>query len=154
MLMAAVDDEIVTLRLARDRFRDRRIEQAVALRCAQRRAQVGGIFLTEPHVKRAGAGYADAIARFAKIVGEGSNETEAAASLGNAHEAGPPAGLVVDVFQRVTLSQPRSNDGQRQVLVKPPLADVAKRHHLDEREVHAASMRPLHEFADLVLVDT
>jgi hypothetical protein len=45
-LMAAVDDEIVALGLARDRFRYGGIEQVVAFGGAQRGAQIGGVFLT------------------------------------------------------------------------------------------------------------
>ena len=62
-LMAAVDDEIVALGLARDRLVDRGIEQVVAFRGAQRRAQVGGVLLAEAHIERAGAGDAHAVAR-------------------------------------------------------------------------------------------
>ena len=48
--MAPVDDEIVALGLARNRFRDRRIEQIVAFGRAQRGAQIGGVFLAEAHM--------------------------------------------------------------------------------------------------------
>src|SRR6185312_13756964 len=44
-LMAPVDDEIVALGLARDRLGDRGIEEIVAFGCAQRSAQIGGVFL-------------------------------------------------------------------------------------------------------------
>src|ERR671935_1317453 len=69
-LVAAVDDEIVALGLARDRLRDGCIEEIVAFRGAQRGAQIGGVFLTETHVERARASHPHAIAGFAEIVGE------------------------------------------------------------------------------------
>src|SRR5882757_2880986 len=61
-LGAAVDDEVVALRLAQDRGVDRGVDEIVALGGAQRRAQVGGVFLPEAHIKRAGAGEPHAIA--------------------------------------------------------------------------------------------
>src|SRR5438552_10831054 len=54
-LVAAVDDEIVALGLARDRFLDRGLDQLVGFGGAQRRAQVGGVLLAEAHIERAGA---------------------------------------------------------------------------------------------------
>ena len=45
--MAAVDDEVVALGLARDRLADRLAERLVGLAGPERRAQVGGIVLTE-----------------------------------------------------------------------------------------------------------
>ena len=61
-LVAAVDDEIVALGLAGDRFVDGRVQEIVAFGSAQRLAQIGGILLAEAHVERAGAGDAHAIA--------------------------------------------------------------------------------------------
>ena len=79
--VAAVDDEVVALGLARDRLGDRPVEQLVALGGAQRRAQVGGVLLAEAHIERAGAGQPHAVAAFAEIVGERRDEAQ------------PPAGL-------------------------------------------------------------
>ncbi len=67
----ALDQEIVAPGLARDRRVDRVLERRVALRAAQRRAQIGGVVLAQAHVKRAGAGDAHAVAALAEIVGEG-----------------------------------------------------------------------------------
>src|SRR5215831_230047 len=75
-LMASVDDEIVPLGLARDRFRNRRIEQIVAFGRAQRRAQIGGVLLTEAHVEGSRAGHPHPIAGFAEIVGQRRDEAE------------------------------------------------------------------------------
>ena len=84
----AVDDEVVALRLARDRLVDRGLKQIVALGGAERRAQVGGVLLAEAHVERAGAGDAHAVAAFAEIVGQRRDEAEPAAGLGDrAHSA-------------------------------------------------------------------
>src|SRR5579859_7721246 len=54
--MAPVDDEIMPFGLAADRLRDRRVERAVLGAGAQRRAEIGRIFLAEAHVERAGTG--------------------------------------------------------------------------------------------------
>ena len=152
-LMAAVDDEIVALGLARDRLLDRAIEEFVALRRAQRRAQVGGILLAEAHVERAGAGHAHAVAGFAEIVRERRDEAEPAAGLRHPDITSGAAGLVVDVLEREALGEPRARDRERQVLVEPAFADIAERHHLDQRELHAAPVRPAHELGEFVLVD-
>src|SRR6266540_1546518 len=94
--MAAVDDEIVALGLARDRLRDGRIEQIVAFGGAQRGAQISGVFLTEAHVKRTGAGHPHPIAGFAEIVSERRDETEPAAGLGILNLPCPPAPAIAD----------------------------------------------------------
>ncbi len=48
--------------------------------------------------------------------------------------------------------QPRPHLAQRQVLVGAVGADLAQRHGLDEREVHAGAVSPANEIVDLVLV--
>ncbi len=68
--MAAVDDEVVALGLARYRLFDGRMQKVVAFRSAQRLAQIGRIFLPEAHVKRARAGDAHAIAGLAEIMAD------------------------------------------------------------------------------------
>src|SRR6266849_813440 len=97
----AIDDEIVPLGLARNGFLDRRVQRLVALGCAQRRAQVGGILLPEAHVESARAGDPDTIAGFAEIMGERSDEAEPAAGLLHAHIACRSAGAVIDVLERI-----------------------------------------------------
>ena len=87
-VVAAVDDEIVALGLARDRLADRRLERLVALRLAQRRAQIGGVLLAEAHIERAGAGQPDAVAALAEIMGQRRDEAEPPAGLAHrAHSA-------------------------------------------------------------------
>src|SRR3982750_699018 len=81
-LVAAVDDEIMTLGLAQDRLVDGAVEQLVAFGGAQRRPPGGGVPPAEAHVKRAGAGDAHAVAAFAEVVGHRRDETE------------PPAGFL------------------------------------------------------------
>src|SRR5262249_15496678 len=57
----AIDDEVVALGLAADRFVDGRLQQLVAFARPQRRAQVGGVILAETHVQRARAGEPHAV---------------------------------------------------------------------------------------------
>src|SRR4051812_42606399 len=152
-LVAPIDNEIVPFGLASDCFVDRCIQQVVAFRGTQRPAQIGRVLLAQTHVKRPGAGHPHAITRFAEIVGEGSDKAKASACFGNADEAGRPTGLVIDVIKRVALSKPSARDRQRQILIEPTFADVAERHDLNEREVHAAPMRPLHQVGEFILVD-
>src|SRR5262245_17199317 len=64
-LVATIDDEVMPLGLARDGGLDRGIEHVVGLGGAQRRAQVGGVFLAETHEERASAGDPHAVAGFA-----------------------------------------------------------------------------------------
>ena len=54
-----------------------------------------------------------------------------------------PAAAVVEVFERVALGEPRPHRRQRQILIEPALTDLAERHHLDQGQIHAASVRPL-----------
>src|SRR5262249_46760933 len=102
--VAAVDDEIVAPGLARDRLVDRGVEQIVAFRSAQRRAQICGVLLSEAHVQRARAGDADAVAGLAEIMGERRDEAEPAAGLLDAHVARRAARAIVDVLERVALA--------------------------------------------------
>src|SRR5262245_47725226 len=51
-LMAPVDDEVVTLGLARNRLFDGGVQKLVAFGGTQRFAQIGGVFLAEAHIKR------------------------------------------------------------------------------------------------------
>src|SRR5215207_9228098 len=76
---AAVDDEVVALGLARDGVLDRLVEALVAVRRAHGRAQIGSVLLAEAHIELARAGQAHAIARFAEIVRQRRDKTEAAA---------------------------------------------------------------------------
>src|SRR5690606_1677786 len=134
---AAVDDEVVALRLARDRLADRLVERGVGLAVSHDLPQVGGILLPEAHVERAGAGHANAIARLAEIVRERRDEAEPAAGLPLVEVAGRAAGAVGGFLERPGLCQPRTHQRERQILVEPVVADVAHRHDLDEGEVEA-----------------
>src|SRR5947209_3246289 len=99
--VAAIDDEVVALGLAADRLVDRGKEQIVGFRGAQWFAQIGRVFLAETHIKRAGAGHPHAIAGFAEIMGEWSDETEPAAGFGNPHITRRSTGPIVDVVEPV-----------------------------------------------------
>src|SRR3954453_9505060 len=74
--MAAVDDEVMALRLAQNCGIDCRIEQIVALGGTQRRAQISGVFLPKTHIQRTGAGQTHAIARLAEIMRQRGDEAE------------------------------------------------------------------------------
>ncbi len=150
--MAAVDDEIVPLGLARDRVLDRCLQKLVAFGGAQRRAQVRGIFLAEAHVQRAGAGQAHPVTGFAEIVGQRRDQAEPATGLGHLNVTGRAARPIIDVGEREAFGEARPHHRQRQVLVEPAFTDVAERHDLDEREVHPAAVRPRDESGELVLV--
>src|SRR5947209_7927948 len=67
-LVASIDDEVMALGLAGDGLVDGCVQQLIAFRSAQRRAQIGGILLTEAHIERAGAGDADPVAGFAEVM--------------------------------------------------------------------------------------
>src|SRR5207249_3227000 len=75
--MATIDDEIVPFGLACNRLGDGLVEEFVALRRAQGRAQVGGVLLAQAHVERAGAGQPYAVAALAKVMGQRRDETQA-----------------------------------------------------------------------------
>src|SRR5262245_45300208 len=96
-LVAAVDDEVVALGLAGNRFVDGSVEQAIGFRRAQRRAQIGRILLAEAHVERAGTGDTHAVTGLAEIVGHWRDESERAAGFGDADVARRPAGAIGDV---------------------------------------------------------
>ena len=57
------------------------MKRLVTLAGAERLPEIGGIFLSEAHVERAGAGEADAVAALAEIMGHGRDEAEAPARL-------------------------------------------------------------------------
>src|SRR6185369_5896160 len=97
--VAAVDDEVVALGLARDRGADGVHENRVIAARAQRRAQVGGVFLAEAHVERAGAGHAHAVAALAEIMGERRDEAEPPPGLLDREVARRAAGAIVGLFQ-------------------------------------------------------
>src|SRR5215468_5447593 len=151
-LVAAVNDEVVALGLAGDRLIDGSVKQLIPLRGAQCSAEVGGILLAEAHEQRAGASDAHAIAGFTEIVRQRRNEAEPPAGLGNPHITSRSPGPVIDVVEGETLGKPRPHHGERQILVKPAFADIAKRHHLDERQVHPFAMGPCGERGEFVLV--
>src|SRR5690348_8529591 len=79
--MAPVDDEVMALGLARDRGADRLFDQRVVRGQAERRAEIGGVLLSQAHEKRAGAGQPHAITALAEIMGEGGDHAEALPGL-------------------------------------------------------------------------
>src|SRR5207248_9595315 len=91
-VMAAVDDEVVALRLAVDRLADRRFEHFVAFGLAQRRAPSRCILLADAHEKGAGAGQSHAVAALAETVGHRRDEAEPSAGSSYGAVARGPAG--------------------------------------------------------------
>src|SRR6516164_865971 len=151
--MAAVDDEVVPLGLARDSLRNGRMQELVALRRTQRRAQIRRILLSQTHIKGPGAGHPYPVARFTEIVRKRRDETKAPAGLGDRDIARRAAGAVIDIVERKAFRKASADDRKRKVLLEPSLSDIAERHDLDQRELHATAMRPSNEGGKLVLVD-
>ena len=89
-VVAAVDDEVVALRLAADRFVDAASTAARrSSRLPQRCAKIGGVFLSEAHEQRAGAGQPDAVAAFAEIMGQRRDEAEPPAGFAHRRHSAP-----------------------------------------------------------------
>ncbi len=152
--MAAIDDEIVALGLAGDRFVNGGLEQPVALGQAQRGAQIGGVLLTEAHIERASAGDADAIAALAEIVRQRRDEADPTPGLADRVVARRPTGAVVALLERPALLQLGADQRERQILLDPGLAaDIAHRHDLDEDEVEAFLAAPGDQAIELVVID-
>ncbi len=102
-VVGAVDDEIVSFRLAQKGFIDGAGKIGVAVGSAQRRAQIGSVVLAETHIERAGTGETDTIAAFAEIMGHGRDEAQPAAGFLHRHVTGRAAGLVIAVDEREAL---------------------------------------------------
>src|SRR5215472_4355157 len=98
--VAAVDDEIMALGLARNRFVDRRLEQRVIRACPQWRAQMSTVVLAEAHIKCAGAGEPHAVAALAEIMSHRRDEAEAAASLTHGVVTRRAARAVIGLIER------------------------------------------------------
>src|SRR5258708_17774199 len=88
-----------------------------------------------------------------KMVREGGEEPERTAVSAHPHVACRPASAVIDIGEGEPPAETRPHNREGQVLVETPLSHVAKRHHLNKREIHPASVRPLDECRELVLVD-
>src|SRR5882724_7671148 len=137
--MAAVDDEIVPLRLACDGVVDGAIEQGIVIGAAKRRAQVGCIVLTKAHVERAGACQPYTVAAFAEIVRERRDESQTSAGLGDTNISRRTAGAIITLLQSEVVGQAGANERQGQILIHAIAVDLAERHGLDQREIEAAS---------------
>jgi len=100
-------------RFLRNRGVNRRIEQVIRLACPQRSAKIGGIFLPETHIERAGTGHPHAVAGFAEIVGEGRDESQSAASFSNSGISRRAAGAIGDFFKRKMFAESRPHQKER-----------------------------------------
>jgi hypothetical protein len=145
----------VALGFARYGAADRGLERGVIRRIvAQGRAQVGHVFLSEAHVKLAGAGQAHAVAAFAEIMGERRDETDLLPGFFQTHIARRAAGALGQVGEGEGFGQMRAQVRQLPVLAQPVLvADIAHRHDLDEGQIHVARFAPLDQREQLVLVE-
>ena len=151
-MAASFDDEVVALGLGRYGRIDRRIEQMVRLACAKWGPQVGGILLAEAHIKSAGAGDPHAVASLAEIVGEGGDEAERAACIGDAHIARRAARPIGDVLQGEMVLKTSPHERERQILLGAVCPGLAHRHGLDQGQAETSAMCPAQKRLDLVLV--
>ena len=101
----------MSLWLAGDRGFDRGVQRAVGEAFAQRRAQIGGVFLAEAHVECSRAGDAHAVAALAEIVRQGRDEANSPACFPGSHVAGGATRAVVDLFERKFLGEARAHLG-------------------------------------------
>ncbi|QTK78462.1 hypothetical protein AT6N2_C0581 [Agrobacterium tumefaciens] len=152
-VVGAVDDEIMPLRLAQQGFVDGAGEMGVAVGGAQRRAQIGGVILTEAHIKRAGTGEADAVAAFAEIMRHRRDEAKPAAGFLHRDITGRTTGLVIIVDEREALFEIGTQLRERQITIGPIFLDLAHRHGLDDGQVHAAAMGEAHQLRHLYVVE-
>src|SRR5579863_7564450 len=133
-LMTAIDDEVMALGLPADRFIDGGIEKNVGFRGSQRSAQIGSVLLAEAHVERARASDPHAIAGFAEIMRKRRDEAEPAASFRNAHIARWTTRSIVNGVELIAIQKLCAHDRERQILANSVIADLAERHHLDQRQ--------------------
>src|SRR5262245_18386129 len=94
-VVAPVDDDIVALGLARDRFADSCDERLVALGLTQRLPQIGRVLLPQAHIERPGSGLAHAVAALAEIMGEWRDEAEPSSGLAHRYVARRTAAAVI-----------------------------------------------------------
>ena len=99
----SIDDEVMPLGLARDRFVNRGVQRHVGLAGSQGPPKVRGVLLTEAHIESARAADTNPIAGFTKIMGQRRDEAEPAIGLGDMHISCWPAGLIGNVVQREAL---------------------------------------------------
>jgi hypothetical protein len=69
------------------------------------------------------------------------------------HITGRAAGAERDILERELFGQVAPEQRQRHVLVGAVLVDLAHRHGLDHRHVHALAMCPFEHFGDLGIVE-
>src|SRR5213076_306916 len=93
------------------------------------------------------------VAALAEVMRQRRDEAEPAAGLGHAHIAGRAAGPQGDLGERPALREPPPDLAEWQVLLGAVAVDLAERHGLDQRQVHALAMGPADEIVELVLVD-
>ena len=83
---------------------------------------------------------------------ERRDEAEPSAGFRNAHIARGAARSIVNVVELIAVAKARAYERERQILVETAFADLAERHHLDQRQIHAAPMRPFDQARKLVVI--
>src|SRR6516165_11103534 len=129
-VMAAIDNEVVPLRLGPDGAVDGLAERFVVGRGPQRLAQIGSVLLAEAGMDRAGAGDPHPVTGLAEIMGHRRDEAERAAGLVDADVARGSPGALVEVGQGELLGEASAYQRQRYILIDAAGADLAHRHHL------------------------
>src|SRR4051812_35098157 len=99
-VVAAVNHEIMALRLAGNGSIDCRVKRLIAFGCPQRRTEAPRTLLSQAQEYRAGTGHPHAIAGFTEVVVLRRDEARPASILLDLHIAGGPAGPVVKIFER------------------------------------------------------
>src|SRR5262249_27789717 len=116
MAVPSIDHKIMAFGLATDRLIDSGIQKVVAFGSAQRPPQVGSVILAQAHVESPGASDPNAVAGFTEVMCQRRNEANTSAGFFYADIAGRSARTIVNVFKRISLSNPSSNERERQIL--------------------------------------
>src|ERR1017187_526061 len=95
-LVASIDDEIVALGFAADGFVDGSVDHGFVRRGAQGRTKIGGIVLSEAHIKHASASQAHAVAGLAEIMAERRNEAKPSSGLAYSNVARWTARAIIE----------------------------------------------------------
>ena len=153
-ILATVDNEVMSLGFAADRFMDRVDQQSVILAGTQRRPQISCIFLSQAHIKRAGAGQTDAIARLTEIMCQRGDEADSLARFRDIEIARRAAGGMVGFRKCPAFCQIPANHRKRQILVEALFADFTKRHDFDKGQIKSTFTAPVQHAVEFIIVHT
>src|SRR5262245_61918560 len=152
LFRAAVDDEVMSLRLPADGLVDGAIERIIIAAGPQRRPQFSSVVLAEAHVKGSRARQAYPVAALAEIVRHRGDEADPATGFLDADVTRRTAGAVGNILERPSTHEAGPNDRQGQELIGPIAVDVAERHGLDQGQIEAASVAEPDKVLDFILV--